>query len=104
MGNTGMTGPSGKIYVMENAGGEHDGIHEIIHLLNGGPRRMFKQNSKDFLNEGFTEYYTKDLVSRLEASDTQAYANEYNFIVRIENVWEGRSSWMLFGTDASSMA
>jgi hypothetical protein len=82
--NTGMTATSGVIYVMENAGGEHDGIHEIIHLLNGGPQAQFKQNSNDFLNEGFTEYYTKDLVSRLKASDTKAYEKEYNCVVRLE--------------------
>merc|ERR550532_1251150 len=80
-----MTGPSG-IYVMNNKGGEHDGIHEIIHLLNGGTQSMFLQQTNNFLNEGFTEYYTKELVSRLRAPDTQAYADEFKFVVRIEKV------------------
>lgn len=82
--NTGTTVDSGVIYVMDNAGGEHDGIHEIIHLLNGGTQAQFFKNSNIYLNEGFTEYYTKDLVSRLKASDTKAYDKEYKFVVRLE--------------------
>merc|ERR1719410_1755825 len=65
--NTGMTGPSGIIYVMNNDAGVHDGIHEIVHL-------------------GLTELYTKELCKLLKARDSPAYAGEVAFLLRLKTV------------------
>jgi len=84
--NTGMTGPSGIIYVMNNDAGVHDGIHEIVHLLTGGTDNNLKKASNQFVHEGLTELYTKELCKLLKARDSPAYAAEVAFLLRLKTV------------------
>jgi hypothetical protein len=83
---TGMTAPSGKIYVLQSSTyGEHDAVHEIIHLLRGGPENQI-ENSEG-LDECFTEYYAKKLCQILGITDSPvAYPVNYDFMRRLEEL------------------
>jgi hypothetical protein len=83
---TGMTGPSGKIYLLRSSQyGRHDEVHEIIHVLQGGPSKQFEGN--EGLDECFTEYYAKKICSLLDIPDSPvAYPENSDFMRRLERV------------------
>jgi hypothetical protein len=82
---TGMTGPSGKIYVKETKYSRHDVVHEIVHLLHGGPNNQLEKN--EGLDECFTEYYAKKLCQLLGIPDSPvAYPDNVDFMRRLETL------------------
>jgi hypothetical protein len=83
--NTGMAGPSGKLYVLRSDYISHDEVHEFIHLLHGGPKNQLEKNQG--IDECFTEYYAKVLCRKMNIKDSpNAYPKESDFMRRLDNL------------------
>jgi hypothetical protein len=99
-GNTGMTGPSGNVYVMTTEYTDHDIVHEIVHTLRGGPSNQLEGNQG--IDECFTEYYTKVLCRLLNIPDSpNAYKQNVDFMRRLEDLLQrelGNAKEVLFET------
>jgi hypothetical protein len=80
----GFTGSDGTIYVMEGAEAAHDIVHETVHVCSapGGLTKILQQFGEP-LNEGFTEYFTKEFCSMLGVADAPAYPNEVAFVRKL---------------------
>lgn len=96
--NTGMTGPSGNVYVMTTEYTDHDVVHEIVHTVRGGPSNQLEGNQG--IDECFTEYYTKVLCGLLNVRDSpNAYKQNFDFMRRLEDLLQrelGNAKEVLF--------
>lgn len=84
----GFTGASGTVYVLDNVPEtEHDEVHESVHLMSapGGKTKIMAEYGEQ-LNEGFTEYFTKQMCARLGVPDATAYPEHVAFMQRLEPV------------------
>lgn len=82
----GFTGKDGTIYVVEGAASGHDIVHETVHVCSapGGKTQILAEFGES-LNEGFTEYFTKQFCAKLGVADAEAYPNQVAFITQLAN-------------------
>lgn len=81
----GFTATTGDVYVLDGAPETpHDQVHETVHLMSA-PGRLTKILNKygEQLNEGFTEYFTKEMCKKLKVEDAVSYPDHVAFITRV---------------------
>jgi hypothetical protein len=80
----GFTASNGAIYVLEGQVAAHDIVHETVHVCSApGGRTKILTDFGEPLNEGFTEYFTKEFCSKLSVADAVAYPAEVAFIQKL---------------------
>ena len=95
----GFTAPNGTVYVAnilpsemvegETAEdiantGDHDEVHETVHLMSapGGATKILSEQGEQ-CNEGFTEYFAKQMCAKLGVADANAYADHVAFVRKL---------------------
>jgi Domain of unknown function (DUF4157) len=80
----GFTASNGTIYVLDGQVAAHDIVHETVHVCSapGGVTKILTEFGEP-LNEGFTEYFTKEFCSKLGVADAVAYPSEVAFIQKL---------------------
>ena len=74
----GFTDYQSRIWLLEGAG-ESDAVHELVHVLSGPGGESGLRSLNTPLNEGVTQYFTKQLSSEV----TEAYPKETAFVERL---------------------
>ncbi len=76
----GFTGMDGTIYVKDGPEAPHDILHEITHVASaeGGNSKLIDTNRE--LNEGVTEYFTREFAPRLGVGEADAYPAATKFV------------------------
>jgi len=84
----GFTGKSGTVYVLGNTPQHaHDEVHETVHLMSapGGATQIMAKYGEQ-LNEGLTEFFTKQMCARLNVPDAVAYPEHVAFMNKLAPV------------------
>ncbi|MCB9671848.1 MAG: hypothetical protein H6736_18575 [Alphaproteobacteria bacterium] len=83
----GFTGTDGTVYVLAGADSAHDCVHETVHIMSapGGATKILAEWGEQ-LNEGFTEFFTKQMCAKLGVTDAASYVDHVAFMNKLAPV------------------